>query len=253
MSKIEFNWVRMKNFLSIKDEVIFDFKRHKGLNYIFGHSLDSKDGTKNGVGKSVIFCDAITFGLFGRTSKDISKPNIPYRAIGKKCEVGINFNIGNDEFDIVQNINPTSLTLMKNGVNITKSSISETQKYIEEEVLKTTYNIFKTSVILSINDTVNIFTLKAKEKREFIDSIFNLQQYGDMYIKITEDLKKNKSNINTKLSEHRRLSDVISDLTTSIDTNKQKNSNRINEINDKISVIDESPRARVARHEHART
>jgi AAA15 family ATPase/GTPase len=64
MKNINFRKITIKNFLSVGPEpVVLDIK--EGLNIITGYNRD-EEGTRNGVGKSLIV-DALYFTIFGNT------------------------------------------------------------------------------------------------------------------------------------------------------------------------------------------
>jgi DNA repair exonuclease SbcCD ATPase subunit len=204
-NRIDFKWIKVQNFLSIKDEIFFDFRKHKGMNYIFGNNRDIKDGGRNGVGKSAIFCDAVLFALFGKTSKRINKLNVINRLVKKQCFIAIEFKINTDTYLIESGIKPTFVKLCKNGENITKSTINETRDFIETEILKSTFSIFKNSIILSVNDSSSIFEMNAHQKREFIERIFNLTIFGKMFHNVRRDILTVDKEITEEQTKYTRL------------------------------------------------
>ena len=73
MKYVNFNNIKVKNFLSIGNELVkINFK--KGINIITGNNRDKLD-RRNGVGKSTI-ADSIHFAIFGETIREIPKSNI---------------------------------------------------------------------------------------------------------------------------------------------------------------------------------
>jgi hypothetical protein len=58
--------------------------------------------------------------------------------------------------------------------DITKSSSKDTYQYIVDEILKTSYSVFKNTVLLSPADVDFIFKLEKGEKRKFTERIFNV-------------------------------------------------------------------------------
>jgi DNA repair exonuclease SbcCD ATPase subunit len=233
-NRIEFKWIKVKNFLSIKDEMLFDFTKHHGMNYIFGNNRDIKDGGRNGVGKSAIFCDAILFALFGKTSKKINKHNVINRIAKKACLITIEFSINSDDYIIESGIKPTFVSLFKNGENVTKSTIKETRDFIETEILKSTFSIFKNSIILSVNDSSSIFEMNAYQKREFIERIFNLTIFGQMFHNVRRDILVVDKEITEEQTKYTRLEKSLKEFKDKLKTfNTDKNKN-IKEIATKI-------------------
>lgn len=236
-NKIDFKWIKVKNFLSIKDEIYFDFKRHRGMNYIFGNNRDIKDGGRNGVGKSAIFCDAILFALFGKTSKRINKFNIINRQVGKDCLITIEFDINNDTYLIESGIKPTFVTLFKNGENVTKSTIKETRDFIETEILKSTFNIFKNSIILSVNDSSSIFEMNAHAKREFIERIFNLTIFGQMFHNVRRDILVVDKELTEEQTKYTRLQKSLKEFKEKLETFNGDKKKSVKDICNKIKTL----------------
>lgn len=237
MFKIVFNKLTIKNFLSIGPKVEFDFSIHTGLNYVFGNDKDIP-GVKNGIGKSLIFVDALLYILYGNNSKDISKKFIFNRQITKndEMELTLSLSIGNKEYLIRAGINKplTACTsffeVSENGKLLpSKSSIDETRKYFINEYLKINYNIFKNSVILSSNDTQSFFSMDKSQKREFIESVFNLNHFGEILKKVRNESNKISKEILT-------LQTTIKQLNIDLDKFSLLDKNYIT---DKTSLINE--------------
>jgi hypothetical protein len=210
INRINFNWITIKNFFSVGGELKFDFSTHSGMNYVFGTNKDLD--VKNGCGKSVIFCDAILFGLFGKTSKNVNKNNIINRLVGVEAEVQLNFTIENNEYLIINSIRPTQIKLFKNGEEITKSSIKETQDYIIKEIIKTSFEIFKNSIILSVNDTPNVFLMSKGEKRNFIEQLFNFTILGEIFYKMKCDKNTFERELISERSNFNKLEESLKEF-----------------------------------------
>ena len=59
--------------------------------------------------------------------------------------------------------------------DITQSSIIKTKQYIQDEILKCSYDVFKTAIIISAADCLNFYENMSKaQKRNYIENIFNL-------------------------------------------------------------------------------
>ena len=90
MNVINFNKLKIKNFLSVgEDSVDVDFT--PGLHIITGINKDKLD-RRNGVGKSTI-ADAIHFAIFGTTIRELKKENISNNLTSGTCEVNLDFCI----------------------------------------------------------------------------------------------------------------------------------------------------------------
>lgn len=194
MKIVTFKTLKIRNFLSIGTEpVVIDFR--KGIHVITGINSDKED-RRNGVGKSTI-ADAFYFALFGTTLREIKKEYICNNIIDETTVVQLTFNVnsvrGNDDFEIIRSINPSRLTIHKNGIDKTRDSIANTSEYINA-VLSTTPEIFHNTVLLTMNNAQPFMSKTKAEKRKFIEQIFNLQVFSQMMSLLRDDLSTaNKS------------------------------------------------------------
>ena len=102
---IVFEKVRWKNFLStgnVYSEV--DLQRSR-TNLIVG---------SNGSGKSTIL-DALTFSLFGKPFRKISKSMLVNSVNEKDTMVEIEFSIGNNKYTVIRGIKPNKFVIYCNG------------------------------------------------------------------------------------------------------------------------------------------
>jgi DNA repair exonuclease SbcCD ATPase subunit len=212
MKYVTFKQLKIKNFLSIGDEeVVIDFK--KGVHIITGVNRDKED-RRNGVGKSTI-ADAIYFAIFGVCLRDIKKDLISNNVTNNQCEVQLEFNvnssIGNDDFVIVRQLNPSKLYVFKNTVDKTRDSISNTNDYISE-VLSSSQEIFQNCVIMTLNSTIPFMAKGKVEKRKFIEQIFNLQIFSQMLTKLRDEYNEVKNSFDIEIAKHDEVKDVVDAL-----------------------------------------
>ena len=190
MQNINFKNLYIKNFLSV-GEIPVRLEFEKGLCLITGENLD-KPERSNGVGKSTL-ADAIHFGLFGETIREIKKDLIPNYYTNGKTVIQIAFDQGNDCYELTRTINPTTARLVKNGVDETKDTIANTNEQIEK-IIRCNSKIFNNCISLGINSSNCFMNMKKSEKREYIESILDL----DIFSKMTEICK-------SELSEERKM------------------------------------------------
>jgi DNA repair exonuclease SbcCD ATPase subunit len=72
--------------------------------------------------------------------------------------------------------------------DLTKSSLSETRKFLADEILHCDMSIFLRTVLLSSDNNYNFFRLRKAEKKDFIEKIFDISVFGDMYNLIHRDV-----------------------------------------------------------------
>jgi len=204
MKQVIFKKIQIKNFLSVGEDPL-EIEFNQGLNIITGINHD-KEGSKNGVGKSSI-ADALFFVLFGSTIKDLKKEEIVNNINKKHCKVIVSFDVieeGNkNEYVIMRSILPTKIQLIKNGDDITKSSIPKTTLQIHR-IIGSTPEVFENSVIMSVNNTVPFMAQKKVDKRKFIEGILTLGVFSDMLLLARQeynDIKKSTDLEQTKFDE----------------------------------------------------
>lgn len=240
MKKINFKKLYIKNFLSIGNEPLeIDF--NTGMNVITGVNRDEND-ISNAVGKSSI-SDAFYFVLFGNTMRELSKLSfIVNRKVGKNCVVRLEADIetpGNiDTYLIERKLAPQSLKIWKDGVEVTKSTTAETNKYIEE-VFYAEKDIFQNCVLMRANNTIPFMARKKQEKKNFIETIFNLNIFSLMSRILKEDIRTTKGNYSlekntqslheSNIANYQRELDRLIDLQNQYETRKQRELDAINE------------------------
>ena len=217
MNKVIFKELRAQNFKSF-ETLNFDFNSHHGLNYIFGVNNDIP-GTNNGVGKSNIF-DSLLFALFGKTFYNNNNIFLPNRVVDKKLNtsVTLEFDVNADKYKVKSFIKhmrkpfTVNCTLEKNGEDITKSSSKETRAFIEKELLKCDYDLFKQSIILSSGEANNFFKMTKQQKREYIEDIFDLTLFGKLFAMVKTDINKLDKEIVEKQISIQQQKESIKDI-----------------------------------------
>ena len=119
---IIFKKIRYKNFLSTGNSFTeIDLQQSKST-LVVG---------QNGAGKSTML-DAISFGLFGKPHRNITKPQLLNSINNKQCVVEVEFSVGAAQFKIVRGIKPGIFEIWKNGEMINQSShAKEYQRILE--------------------------------------------------------------------------------------------------------------------------
>jgi DNA repair exonuclease SbcCD ATPase subunit len=205
MKKIIYTNLKIQNFLSVGNDVIeIDFQ--KGLNQIDGKNSDIPD-RKNGVGKTVI-ANAHFFALFGETINKIKSEFVRNNVTNKDGIIILNFDVetsqGTNSYTIKRYVKKASkVELFQGDADITKSSIKETDKYICD-LLSTNAAIHRCCDIMTVRDTIPFMEMEAKDKRTFIESIFDIDVFGIMLKdlkKMISETKKDKDVSSAKVSE----------------------------------------------------
>ena len=183
---IVFEKVRWKNFLStgnVYSEV--DLQRSR-TNLIVG---------TNGSGKSTIL-DALTFSLFGRPFRKISKSMLINSVNQKDTMVEIEFSIGKNKYTIVRGIKPNKFIIYCNGEPWDEDAKAvDQQKNLEQNVLKMNFKSFTQIVVLGSSTFVPFMRLPGQQRREIIEDILDIQVFSIMNSKLKDKIRENREEV----------------------------------------------------------
>ena len=183
---IVFEKIRWKNFLStgnVFSEIDLEAGR---TNLIVGN---------NGAGKSTIL-DALTFSLFGKPFRKISKGSLINSINEKDCLVEVEFRIGKLEYKVIRGIKPNKFEIYCNGqLWNQESSVNEQQKNFEANVLKMNYKSFTQIVVLGSSTFVPFMKLPGPQRRDIIEDILDIQVFSTMNVLLRDKLRENTDEI----------------------------------------------------------
>ena len=181
---ITFKKVRWKNFLSTGNTFSEVNLTSAKTNLIVG---------TNGAGKSTIL-DALTFSLFGKPFRKISKGSLVNSINEKDTVVEVEFTIGRNEYHVLRGIKPNKFEITVNGqLWNQESSLVEQQKNFEQNVLKMNFKSFTQVVILGASTFVPFMRMPLGQRREIIEDILDIQIFSAM-----NDNLKGKVKINSE-------------------------------------------------------
>jgi DNA repair exonuclease SbcCD ATPase subunit len=180
MKRVNFKKISISNFLSFGEEpVVLEFK--KGLHIVTGVNRDKAD-RQNGIGKSAMI-ESLYFAIFGMTIRDLKKDLIPNSFTSGACQVILDFDVisenSQDSYKIHRTLNPSKLHFYKNGEDVTRDSIKNTESVIHS-IINATPSIFENCVIMTLNNTTPFMAKSKVDKRKFIEGIFNLDVFSRM-------------------------------------------------------------------------
>jgi len=183
---IVFEKIRWKNFLStgnVFSEIDLETAR---TNLIVG---------SNGAGKSTIL-DALTFSLFARPFRKISKSMLVNSINEKDCVAEIEFRIGKIEYKVVRGMKPSKFEIYCNGQAWNQdSSQLEQQKNFEANVLKMNYKSFTQIVVLGSSTFVPFMKLPGGQRREIIEDILDIQVFSTMNVLLKDKMRGNNEEL----------------------------------------------------------
>ena len=196
---ITFKTLRWKNFLST------------GNNWCDLNFQDTKTTLvvgQNGAGKSTML-DALSFALFGRAHRNISKAQLVNSINNKGTVVEVLFEVHGKEYLIKRTIKPNTFEIWQNGTMINQSShAKEYQKILEQNILKLNHKSFHQIVVLGSSSFIPFMQLSATNRRDVIEDLLDINVFSKM-----NGILKEKTSI---------LKEQIKDVSHSIEVNKTK-------------------------------
>jgi len=227
MKRVNFKKISIKNFLSFGDEPV-ELVFRKGLNIITGVNRDKSD-RQNGLGKSAMM-EALYFSIFGTTLRELKKDLIPNSYTKGDCVVVLDFDVihenKKEEYIIVRTINPSKLFLYKNGDDITRDSIKNTEELIHN-LINASPSIFENCVIMTLNNTIPFMAKNKIDKRKFIEGIFNLDIFSKMLAEVRENYNKRKKDYEIEISRMEDFDRNLSSLNTQKETVLRNRTNKV--------------------------
>ena len=232
---IIFKSIKYKNFLS-------------SGNYFTEIALNKSKSTlivgQNGAGKSTML-DAISFALFGKPHRKISKNQLINSINQKQAVVEVEFSIGKAQFRIVRGIRPNTFEIWKDGNMINQSSHSmEYQKILEQNILKLNHKSFHQVVVLGSSSFIPFMQLNAGHRRNVIEDLLDINIFSKMNILLRERnsiLKENISKINNDTniikSKIEQQSKYIRDIAALTEENKKKYQKQIKTAKERIKEL----------------
>jgi DNA repair exonuclease SbcCD ATPase subunit len=148
---------------------------------------------QNGAGKSTIL-DAITFGLFGKPFRKVTKGQLVNSITKKNSIVEVEFSIGTVSYKIIRGIKPNVFEVYQNDKLLNQSAeMKDYQEILEKQILKVNLKSFCQVVILGSATFQPFMQLPGSQRREVIEDILDLQIFT-----IMNSLLKDKTSINNE-------------------------------------------------------
>lgn len=218
---INFKTIRWKNLLSTGNaftEIKLD--RSKST-LILG---------ENGSGKSTLL-DAITFALFNKPFRNISKPQLINTINRKKLLVEVEFQIGAKEYLIRRGSNPGVFEIEIDGDMVDQNaSVRDYQKYLEENILKLNYKSFTQIVILGSASFTPFMQLAPNVRREIIEDILDIKIFTtmkDVLKSKTNDLKENLRIVEGEITVTKEKANIQKQYIDTLESDKKERVEKI--------------------------
>ena len=230
---IKFNRVKWKNFLSTGNSFTeIDLSKNKST-LVVG---------PNGCGKSTML-DAISFGLFGKPHRNISKNQLINSVNSKECVVQVNFTIGQSVYNVIRGIRPNTFEIWKDGDMMNQSSHSkEYQKILEQNILKLNHKSFHQVVVLGSSSFIPFMQLSSGHRRSVIEDLLDINIFSKMNVilreqttRLKDEIKDLNYKIDVSTNKIETQKKYIKDIKTLTDENKKQYEEKIKSHNDEIA------------------
>ena len=227
---IKFKSIRWKNFLSTGNNfTAIDFDATP-TTLVVGH---------NGAGKSTLL-DALSFALFGKSHRKISKAQLINSVNQKATLVEVDFEIGSTKYKVVRGIKPNKFEIWCNDTMMNQNShAKEYQEILERNILKLNHKSFHQIVVLGSSSFVPFMQLNTNARRDVIEDLLDINMFSKMnsLLKekasiLKEDMNRNQHDIElckTKINSQKKYLRDLSALNTAHRKEKEKNIKEIQE------------------------
>ena len=225
---ILFENIRWKNFLSTGNQY---------TEIAFNKSSTTLIVGTNGAGKSTIL-DALTFSLFNKPFRRISKGQLTNSTNEKDCRVEVEFSLGGIKWKVVRGIKPNIFQIYRDDTLLDQSSsVNDQQKWLEQNVIKMNYKSFTQIVILGSSTFVPFMQLTAPNRREVIEDLLDIKIFSSMNNLIKDKIRQIKEEARTFELKKESLNDKVDMQEKFMSEIESRGKQRITDKKDKISTL----------------
>ena len=201
----------------------------------------------NGSGKSTVL-DALTFGLFGKPFRKINKPQLVNSVNDGGLLVETEFSIGSKSYKVRRGIRKNIFEIYIDGKRLNQDAKSlDQQEYLEKTILKLNFKSFTQIVLLGSSSFVPFMQLKATDRRAIIEDLLDIQIFSVMNvllkIKVSENKEESFSNDVAKELSSGKIDttvELINDLKKTKTDQIQKNRSDIEFNEEEIKKLNDS-------------
>jgi len=225
---ILFENIKWRNFLSTGNQYTEINLNDKSTTLIIG---------TNGAGKSTVL-DALTFSLFGKSFRKITKPQLINTVNEKDCRVEVEFSISSVKWKVVRGIKPNIFKIYRNGEELDQhASAVDQQKWFEQNVIKMNHKSFSQIIILGSSTFVPFMQLSVANRREVIEDLLDIRIFSSMNMLIKDKIRNIRSEIKTLELKKESLNDKVIMQKNFIEELESRGNNQIKNNKEKITLL----------------
>lgn len=189
--------------------------------------------------------DALSFALFGKAHRNISKPQLVNSINKKHTVVEVEFKVAGAEFKVVRGIKPAKFEIWKGDVLLNQSShAKEYQKILEQNIIKLNHKSFHQIVVLGSSSFIPFMQLTTGARRDVIEDLLDINVFSKMNTILKEKTSLLKDQIkdityqleiqNNKIETHKKY---IRDITSINSEQRESKDNQIKEAREEIEEL----------------
>jgi DNA repair exonuclease SbcCD ATPase subunit len=192
---------------------------------------------KNGAGKSTAI-DALSFVLYGKSFRNINKPQLMNSINQKELLVEVEFFVGDDSYRVTRGIKPTVFEILKNGelLNV-DAATRDYQAYLEKNILQMNFKSFTQVVILGSATYTPFINFTPSNRREIIEDLLDIKIFSKMNVMIKDRISKNKTELSELSHDIDMMKSRINSLKEKLQLFKKMKQSELSKIMEKISTI----------------
>jgi DNA repair exonuclease SbcCD ATPase subunit len=185
--------------------------------------------------------DALSFALFGKAHRSVSKGQLVNSVNNKNCVVEVEFTALGSEYKVVRGIKPTKFEIWRDDKVINQDSHSkEYQKVLEQNILKLNHKSFHQIIVLGSSSFVPFMQLPANHRREVIEDLLDINVFSKMNVVLKEKFSVIKEKVRANQSDLENLEYKIKTQTKYVESlEKNKRDNRNEKLNEMTTLASE--------------
>ena len=153
---------------------------------------------KNGSGKTSAILESISFALFNKPFRNITKPQLTNSITRKACMVELDFIATGYRFKIRRGLKPAIFEIYKEGELVTPTAdIRDYQTALEKYILKINHKTFCQVVMLGSAVFVPFMALPTPQRRAVIEDLLDLEIFSIMNVLLKSRVQETDKNLET--------------------------------------------------------